>query len=109
MPQRTDAGRRTAAHRSLRSVRRCCVGLILLAFGAPRVSAAENWPQWRGSKNDGVSSDTNVPVEWSRDHNIAWRLALPGPAGSTPIVWKDRIFLTSADQADLLLLCISTD
>jgi outer membrane protein assembly factor BamB len=73
------------------------------------VARADNWPQWRGSKNDGVSSEKNVPVEWSRDKNVAWRLALPGQAGSTPAVWGDRIFLTSADQADLLLLCVGTD
>jgi outer membrane protein assembly factor BamB len=83
--------------------------MILLSLGAIPVSAAENWPQWRGPKNDGVSTEMNVPVEWSRDKNIVWRLVLPGPAGSTPIVWNDRIFLTSADQADLLLVCVGTN
>ncbi len=92
--------------------RRACLPsiVIIAALGlATHRAAAENWPQWRGPKNDGVSAEKNVPTEWGRDKNIAWRLALPGPAGSTPAVWGDRIFLTSADKADLLLLCVGTD
>jgi outer membrane protein assembly factor BamB len=80
--------------------------VLMLFFGYSGMANAENWPQWRGPQNNGVSSEAKVPIEWSRDKNIAWRLALPGPAGSTPILWEDRIFLTSADQADLLLICV---
>jgi outer membrane protein assembly factor BamB len=85
------------------------IGMLLTVFSPSLRANAENWPQWRGPKNNGVSSESGLPVEWSRDKNVAWRLALPGPAGSTPIVWKDRIFLTSADKSDLLLLCLRTD
>lgn len=71
---------------------------------------AENWPQWRGPRLDGASSETNLPVKWSKTENIAWRTPLPGPAGATPVVWEDRIFLTSVDdQGRLLLICIGTD
>lgn len=72
---------------------------------------AENWPQWRGPKNNGISSETNTPTKWSKTENVAWRLPLPGPAGATPVVWGDRIFLTSVDKVsdDLLLLCVGTD
>ncbi len=76
-------------------------------------ASAENWPQWRNSKLDGVSTETNLPTSWSKTENIAWRLALPGPAGSTPVIWEERIFLTSVDnvdkKGDLLLLCVGTD
>ena len=75
----------------------------------PSPADAENWPQWRGPKNDGVSNEKNVPMLWGREQNVAWKLALPGQAGSTPAVWGDRIFLTSADKADLLLICVRTD
>ena len=57
---------------------------------------------------DGISSETGLPTTWSKTENIAWRLPLPGPAGSTPAVWDDRIFLTSAEGDDLVLLCAST-
>jgi outer membrane protein assembly factor BamB len=88
---------------------RTMAAAILLALSQPGTVQAENWPQWRGAKNNGVSNESNLPIEWSRDKNIAWRLALPGAAGSTPVVWNDKIFLTSADKSDLLLLCVRTD
>lgn len=72
---------------------------------------AENWPQWRGPRNDGISSETNLPTKWSKTENVLWRLPLPGRAGATPCIWGDRIFLTSvaADDSTLLLICVGTD
>ena len=74
---------------------------------------AENWPQWRGARLDGISHEKNLPVEWSAKENIAWRFPLPGPAGATPVVWDDKIFVTSVDtsgeEAELLLICVGTD
>jgi len=55
-----------------------------------------------------VSKETNLPTRWNETQNIAWTLPLPGMAGSTPIVWGDRIFLTSEDGSDLVLLCLNT-
>lgn len=69
---------------------------------------AENWPQWRGPKNDGVSSEKNIATEWSPEKNVLWRSELPGQAGATPVVWNDRIFLTSSEGDDLVLIAIST-
>ncbi len=83
---------------------------LVILTGAP--VRGENWPQWRGPKGNGISSETNVPVRWDKEKelNVAWRLPMPGPAGATPVVWNDRIFLTSVeDNSDqLLLLCVST-
>lgn len=70
---------------------------------------AENWPQWRGPRFNGVSHETNIATEWGPKKNVAWRTPLPGPAGSTPVVFDDQIFLTSADGDDLVLICIGTD
>lgn len=81
--------------------------VAILLVSAPSLQA-ENWPQWRGPRNDGVSSETGLPTTWSKTENVAWRLPLPGPAGATPVVWGDRIFLTSAKPPDLVLLCVST-
>jgi outer membrane protein assembly factor BamB len=83
------------------------VSLAVLAWAG--FAWAGNWPQWRGPNNDGVSKETNLPKEWSAEKNIAWKRALPGMAGSTPVVWGERVFLTSADGNDLVLLCISTE
>lgn len=70
---------------------------------------AENWPHWRGLRHDGTSLEEGLPVQWSKTENVLWRLELPGPAGATPVVWENRIFLTSAEGENLVLLCISTD
>jgi FOG: WD40-like repeat len=70
---------------------------------------AENWPQWRGARLDGISGETGLPTKWSKTENVLWRLPLPGEAGATPVVWGERIFLTSVAGSDLVLLCVGTD
>jgi outer membrane protein assembly factor BamB len=57
------------------------------------------WPQWRGPQFKGVSTTANPPVTWSETKNIAWKTALPGRGNSTPVVWGDRLFVTSAVPA----------
>lgn len=82
---------------------------LSLVVLAPFFARAENWPQWRGARLDGVSEEADLPTEWSATENIAWRLPLPGPGGSTPVVWGDRIFLTTSDGGeDIKLLCVGT-
>jgi len=65
--------------------------------------AADNWPAWRGPTRDGVSAETALPVRWSPDEHIAWKLQMPAWSGSTPIIWGERIFLNVADGQDLWL------
>jgi outer membrane protein assembly factor BamB len=89
--------------------RSTALSFVALVFITVGTAQADNWPQWRGPNNDGISRETGVPYRWSRTENVAWRLPLPGPAGATPVVWGDRIFLTSASGNDLVLLCVSTD
>jgi outer membrane protein assembly factor BamB len=83
--------------------------MAIITMFSPGAAPAENWPQWRGPRNNGVSNERGLPTTWSKADNVAWRLPLPGQAGSTPIVWGDRIFLTSADGDNLVLICASTD
>jgi len=85
---------------------------LALAFAGPAAAAgnaASNWPQWRGPNGNGTSEERGLAEKWSRSSGIVWRLELPGPAGSTPAVWNDRIFLTSPDKTELVLLCVSRD
>jgi outer membrane protein assembly factor BamB len=79
--------------------------LLLTLIGPVR---ADNWPQWRGPSADGVSKETGIPTEWSETKNVVWKLPLPGMGGSTPAVWGDRLFLTSEEGSDVVLLCVST-
>jgi len=83
--------------------------IFLLLFFAFSVVYAENWPNWRGPKRDGTSSETGLPQKWSKTESVIWRTPLPGSAAATPIIWGDRIFLTSADGENLVLICISKD
>src|SRR5437016_14325952 len=59
---------------------------------------AQNWPQWRGPEGNGVSHAVNLPVTWGPDKNIAWKTPLPSWSGGTPVIWGDRIFVTSASK-----------
>lgn len=70
---------------------------------------AENWPQWRGPKNDGHSRETNLPAQWGPEQNVLWKCPMPGPGSSTPCIWGDNIFLTSMTDDGVALLCIGTD
>ena len=58
--------------------------------------AMRYWPQWRGPLSTGVAPRGNPPVEWSETRNIRWKTPLPGSGHSTPIVWGDYIFVTTA-------------
>lgn len=87
---------------------RTAAALTLVLLFISNSLLADNWPQWRGAKGDGVSTEKNIPSEWDKASNVAWKLDLPGAAGSTPAIWNDKIFVTSVDGDDLLLICVST-
>ena len=61
--------------------------------------ASEGWPQWRGPAGTGVSAERALPLHWSEKEGVAWRSPLGGTGVSTPIVWGDRIFVTSQSGA----------
>ena len=79
------------------------LGLIMLvaavagglsALGAP--ASETNWPQFRGSNAQGVSPSAKPPEHWSATDNVEWKAAIPGRGWSSPIVWGDHVFLTTA-------------
>ena len=71
--------------------------------------AAENWPDWRGPRHDGTATATGLPTDWSKEgKHLLWRTPLPGRAGATPCAWGDRIFLTSNEGDDLVVVGLST-
>jgi outer membrane protein assembly factor BamB len=76
------------------------IPLCLFAVTASMPNArAENWPGFRGPTHQGVSAETDLPLRWSASENLAWRTAIPGEGWSSPIVWGDRVFVTTATDA----------
>lgn len=68
--------------------------ILLIALAALPLVAAD-WPQWRGPTGDGISTETNVPLRWSKSENVLWKVPLPGLGSSTPIIAGDRVYVTS--------------
>jgi len=59
------------------------------------MKGAESWAHWRGSDANGVAPSANPPTHWSEKKNIRWKVPIDGAGASTPIIWKDKIFLLS--------------
>jgi outer membrane protein assembly factor BamB len=80
--------------------------LVCLVGAVPLL--AEEWPGWRGPRGDGTSTETKVPLRWGKDENVRWKTPIPGIGHSSPIVWGDRVFVTSCVEQDekRLLLCL---
>lgn len=71
---------------------------------------AKSWPSFRGSGGRGTSAYTNIPTTWdvNSDKNIRWKTPVPLPGNNSPIVWKDRVFLTGADKKTSQVYCFDS-
>lgn len=83
---------------------------MLLVFALCPDARAENWPGWRGPRGDGSSLDINVHTEWDgpAGKNIRWKVPLPGEGHASPIVWRDRLFVTAClpQKQQRVLICL---
>jgi outer membrane protein assembly factor BamB len=70
--------------------------LVFSTFEIKASNKGPNWPQWRGPASQGVSEEKNLPTEWSSTKNIQWKTPIPGRGHSSPIVWGNKIFLTTS-------------
>ena len=96
------------------------LALCLVAAPAPAAApppqgsegpVAEQWPGWRGPRGDGTSAETGIPDVWGPKENVRWKTPIPGIGHSSPIVWGDRVFVTTCieddkDEGDRKLLCL---
>lgn len=89
---------------NLRSIQFLFLAIILFST---TFLQAQNWPNWRGPNGDGTSSETNLPTEWDAEKNVIWKSEVPGAGYSSPVIWGDKLFLTSAllDAHERVLLC----
>ena len=77
--------------------------LVIFCFSMGHIIAsdsaiAENWARFRGPNGQGISSEKGLPTEWSEEKNVAWKTAIPGTAWSSPIVYGDHVFLSTATE-----------
>jgi len=83
---------------------------LLALLAAPLALSAAHWPHWRGGVDgSGVTTERALPLQWSATENVKWRVALPEPGNSTPVIWGDRIFVTQplAAEKKRTLMCFS--
>jgi outer membrane protein assembly factor BamB len=80
----------------------CCALVLCLSLagdaGSARQAASANWPGFRGPAASGIADGQNLPDTWdpARRVNVRWKVPIPGLAHASPIVWGDRLYLTSA-------------
>jgi outer membrane protein assembly factor BamB len=75
-----------------------CLVLGMLWIAIP--ATADDWGHWRGPTGNGASLDATPPTVWSATENVKWKTELPGRGSGSPVVWKNRVFVTSAIPAD---------
>jgi outer membrane protein assembly factor BamB len=71
-----------------------CFALVLASLSLP--ARAENWGHWRGPTGNGVALKGSPPTEWSSTKNVKWKVPLPGRENSSPVVWGNQVFVTTA-------------
>lgn len=87
---------------------RVSVLVVAAACGLYSAFACANWPDWRGPSADGRTEATGLPLQWSETENIAWKTAIHDLGFSTPVVWGQQIWLTTAtkDGTELYAVCV---
>lgn len=69
--------------------------IVMSVFAARGAVISAHWPQFRGPSSLGVAENPNLPERWSTNENVAWKVSVPGRGWSSPIVWGQRVFLTT--------------
>jgi outer membrane protein assembly factor BamB len=73
--------------------------IVWFGFALALSASAANWPAWRGPDGSGLAKEKNLPLHWSTNENVSWRVPLPDRGNSTPIVWGTKLFITQAIDA----------
>jgi outer membrane protein assembly factor BamB len=87
-----------------------CLSLyFLIAIAAIVPVQAEDWARFRGANGQGISTETNLPIQWSSTDNVVWKTPIPGNAWSSPIVFGDRVFVTTTTDEGRVCRVICID
>ena len=88
---------------------RTSIIVSIAIFSATSSLASADWPDWRGPTADGRSDATGLPLTWKETENIAWKTRIHGLGYSTPVVWDDQIWLTTATEDGRALYAVCID
>jgi outer membrane protein assembly factor BamB len=70
--------------------------MLCVALFSESLLLASNWPQFRGPNGNGVVASGEIPVTWSEANSVRWKVSVPGRGWSSPVVWGDKVFITTA-------------
>ena len=84
------------------------LAIVALLCAQPLAAAETNWPQFRGPRGDGQSPNTGLPTTWSETENIRWKTPIHGKGWSSPVVWGNQIWMTTAtpDGKERFAVCV---
>jgi outer membrane protein assembly factor BamB len=86
---------------------RVLAGTTLILGLAAAAVQAENWAQWRGPSFNGATTEKGLPQTFSKTENVVWAADLPGPSAATPVIWGDKVFVSSTDPDSNGLLAMA--
>ncbi len=76
----------------------CCADAAPVVLAAQPAALADSWPGFRGPTADGHAAGKNVPTQWSEKDNVRWKVAIHGKGWSSPVVFGDQVWVTTADE-----------
>jgi len=84
---------------------------LLISSGAGIAAETQNWPQFRGPAGDGHSDSRELPLNWSETNHVKWKTPIHGRGWSSPVIWRDQVWLTTAteDGTKLFALCVDRE
>ncbi|MBI4602282.1 MAG: PQQ-binding-like beta-propeller repeat protein [Planctomycetes bacterium] len=90
---------------------RTLTSILAAALSFPAAWGGETWPELRGPTADGQSDATGLPLTWSKTENVAWKTAIHDRGWSSPVIWKDQVWLTTAaaDGRKLFTVCVDRE
>lgn len=88
---------------------RICLSLLIVVFVTCSASGGDNWPDFRGPGADGHSDSTGLPLDWSETKNVKWKVPIHDLGYSTPVVWGDQIWLTTAKKNGSVIYAVCID
>jgi outer membrane protein assembly factor BamB len=80
-------------------MRKTAAFCVLVVVSLSPLAHADNWAHWRGPSGNGTATNASPPTEWSSSKNVKWKVDLPGRENSSPVIWENQVFVSTAMPA----------